>query len=93
MDVYIVTREGVYRHEIVGVFIDYEKAVECCVAVANFVENDNWHTIIINKAPLNKYIEDVVPIIGKKHTKAFINFNDITIEAKQLTRKIKIPRL
>lgn len=45
---YVVTREGVYRHEIVGVFDDQIKACEAAKDVIS-KEPDDYHSFAINE--------------------------------------------
>ena len=58
---FVVTREAVYRHEILGIFVDENYAR----MVANFLatqERDSHHTIRVSSAPESEIIEDVKEI-------------------------------
>jgi hypothetical protein len=46
--VYVITKEGVYRHEIVGVCSDLEKAKEIARR-SDDVEDDNYHSFEIRE--------------------------------------------
>jgi hypothetical protein len=57
MNLYAVVKDGVYRHEIVGVYGSYEfaekRAVEVCKA-----ESDDYHDFLILQFGLNIDVED-----------------------------------
>lgn len=68
MNLYAVVKDGVYRHEIVGVYGSYElaekRAVEVCKA-----EGDDYHAFDVLQFSLNVDVEDgllVATILRKK---------------------------
>ncbi len=70
--IYVVTREGVYRHEILGIF-DKRHLAELAADEISQSEGDDYHYITVNEAPINQKIEDVDPVVhfqyGKKPEK------------------------
>lgn len=58
---YVVSYEGVYRQEILGVFDGEEKAVEAAELVIS-EEEDDYHEVHIGTCELNTLIEDVTNI-------------------------------
>jgi len=58
MKLYLVTREGVYRHEILGVFDEQNKAEIIAKDIAS-KEPDTRHNITVSEADLNVQIDDV----------------------------------
>jgi hypothetical protein len=58
MKLFIVTTEGVYRHEILGVFSNVEKARKCAEN-ASEQESDGYHEFHIGIADLDKNITDI----------------------------------
>ncbi len=52
MTIYAVFREGVYRHECVGVFSSQEKAEDAARAVVA-VERDDWHSYRVHPFELD----------------------------------------
>ena len=53
--VYVVTREGVYRHEIMGIFANPSDAERCALRCLK-EEIDDYHRFWILRLPLNKDI-------------------------------------
>ena len=58
---YVVTREGVYRHEILGIYTKSPNALAAAKAAAG-KENDNYHDIVVSKCKVDEVIEDVEAI-------------------------------
>ena len=58
MKLFIVTKEGIYRHEILGVFSNIEKARKCA-KIAYDNEVDKYHGFHIGITDLDKNIEDI----------------------------------
>jgi hypothetical protein len=58
MIVYIAIKEGVYRHEIVGVYDDVNKAIERAKELCD-AEPDDYHNFDIGECTLNTPIGDV----------------------------------
>jgi len=54
---YAVTKEGVYRHEIMGVYNDFNLAVNRAIDCMNS-ERDNWHQFDVLYFYLNEDMED-----------------------------------
>jgi len=54
---YAVTREGIYRHEILGVFEKKDDAIFCAEG-AYKEENDKYHSYHVLEFPLNKNVDD-----------------------------------
>lgn len=54
---YVVLKEGVYRHEIVGVFTKQVLAEKCaCDRIK--IEHDDYHTFPVYKCAMNQPIKD-----------------------------------
>ena len=62
MKVYVITREGIYRHEILGVFTSLEEAVEIAEKEI-MVEKDGYHDIHINSCDTDELIQDVSQLL------------------------------
>lgn len=64
MTVYLVIKQGVYRHEIKGVFSDPETAAEMA-AIASLDntgrgnDGDGYHTFWVGETELDKSVDDV----------------------------------
>jgi len=67
--VYVVTREGIYRHEILGVCSNLKKAERLREEVL-IEEPDGYHEIAMGSIPLNTKVEDVLRIDAKKRITA-----------------------
>lgn len=59
---YILTYEGVYRHEILGVFFNKDSAIKEA-EVMIMKEDDGYHTVCIGTCPANTIVEDIENII------------------------------
>lgn len=57
-EIYVITKQGVYRHEIIGIFHDLDDALGATYE-AMLAEPDDYHAFDISYAPLNKRIGDV----------------------------------
>lgn len=57
MTVYVVTRKGVYRHEILGIYTKHEDALDRAKLVAK--QEDNYHTFDVSRCELDEAILDV----------------------------------
>ena len=59
---FVVTYEGIYRHEILGVFDNLREAIRNC---RKFIlqEQDGYHDVHISKTEKNKPVKDVETII------------------------------
>ena len=89
MKLYIAIVQGVYRHEIIGVYNDKEKANKSAITWLD-QETDDYHEVIISTVELNVDCCDCTEIIkftqrGKK-TK-FENGKHILIEKGVITKK------
>ena len=62
---YVITREGVYRHEILGVFSDKQKAIESASIAIN-EEKDNYHEIHVGTIEPDKLVDDIRLLISFK---------------------------
>ena len=60
--VYVVCKQGVYRHEILGIFQGALAAVECGVK-ALAAETDNWHRFEIGRAFVGQPIGDIETLL------------------------------
>ena len=58
MNVYTVYKQGVYRHEILGVFDTLENARKRAF-VAALGENDGYHDFMVAQSNLNDYVDDL----------------------------------
>ena len=58
IQLFVVTREGVYRHEIVGIYDRYDYATEAAL-VAISEEDDDYHEFNVGKCTLGRTITDV----------------------------------
>ena len=59
MNVYILTRQGVYRHEILGIYENKDDAMSAGL-VALEAESDAYHNIELNFARTGTPIEDAI---------------------------------
>lgn len=64
--IYIITREGVYRHEILGIedelIVAQSRAVELCAKESGFysnTHNTSYHSIRVSQAEIGDFINDV----------------------------------
>lgn len=60
-EIFIVTREGVYRHEILGIF-DKRYEAELKADEISQAESDDYHEIVVSAGPLRLIIEDTEPV-------------------------------
>jgi hypothetical protein len=58
MEMFIITREGVYRHEILGLYTDYTTACEVADECARS-DKDTYHTYVVSGIVVNQKIDDV----------------------------------
>ncbi len=70
-EVYILIREGVYRHEILGVFLDLSAANESANELIKS-ERDSYHCITVYLAPIGATIEDAKEISSRDKTKSYL---------------------
>jgi hypothetical protein len=61
--VYVITCEGVYRQEILGIYEDRASAIREARA-AILLEKDGYHDIMVSSCDLNKIVEDATPIFS-----------------------------
>ena len=59
MEIYVVVREGVYRHEILGLFSDADKAKDVAHTACE-KDVDDYHTYDIYKGTVDQTVEDLV---------------------------------
>lgn len=59
MKLFLVTRDGVYRHEVLGVYSSREAAVERAKQSSN---DDGYHEYTVSKTRLDVPVEDVIDI-------------------------------
>lgn len=69
---YVITREGAYRHEILGFYTDKTLVQKAAYAAAK-AESDDYHAITVGLVLTNKAIEDSTPIYR------YVNKRDIGI--------------
>ena len=62
MKIYVVTREGIYRHEILGLYLD-PKESEKNAYLAISSEKDDYHEIFVMACETDKPIEDGMRIL------------------------------
>lgn len=68
-EVFLVTKEGVYRHEIMGVYLTQQEAQKRAIAIAG-QDTDGWknrdgdgyHQFAVCKAVIGDDIQDVVAV-------------------------------
>lgn len=77
---YVLTCEGVYRHEILGIFSDKEIAISKAELLI-LEEEDGYHKIFIGVCPMNAVIEDTKTTIKFTRTE-----NSYRGEAKAFKR-------
>lgn len=58
MKLFVVTEEGVYRHRILGVYVDFEKAIERAKEFA-LSSVDDYHSYDVSKCESDEDIDDV----------------------------------
>jgi hypothetical protein len=76
MQLFVVTKEGVYRHEIVGIYTDKGRAMgEAEVAIK--AENDDYHEFYVSECEADKPIDDVECIARLKREKQGISVIEI----------------
>ena len=68
MNIYIVIKDGVYRHDIWGVFDNEEAARACAVASLN-AERDDYHNALILRMELGSTVEHEVCTYTREDTK------------------------
>jgi len=56
--IYLVIKEGVYRHEVVGLY-DSEDSAKGEAMRFIMAEPDDYHAVVVCKGPLNTQIKDV----------------------------------
>lgn len=61
---FIVTKEGVFRHEIIGIFDETESAWLAAERMIN-EETDDYHRAFISTAKINEFLVDDVKVIGE----------------------------
>lgn len=72
MDIFVVTREGVYRHEIVGAYHDVDAAIEAAkIAAAN--EPDDYHSFEVAHLNVGMAGEHTVATITRQDEKRIEN--------------------
>ena len=59
MKLYVVTKEGVYRHEILGIYTEIKMAQKRVEEVEKL--EDGYHSIEIGTCNINESIEDIEP--------------------------------
>lgn len=72
---YVVTREGIYRHEIVGIYDTKTKAKNRAISVCK-AEQDDYHRFYIMVCKYNEPIEDGDLIIVVKKDKHDFYYDD-----------------
>ena len=75
MNIYAVIKNGVYRHEISGVYESYELAEKRAIEVCSN-EEDDYHDFLILKFGLNVDVEDGL-FISRIYRKEGIPFTQI----------------
>jgi len=78
MEVFVVIREGVYRHEIVGIFSDFIKAKDIAKETIEN-EEDDYHKFLVGKCEIDKVIEDI-EILGSFSRDDYENHPEHLIE-------------
>ncbi len=72
MTIYIVIQEGIYRHDVKGIFTSLEQAKSRAVECGEDQEDDGYHTYCVCPAEIDTPIDDVKTMAeyeGKrKHT-------------------------
>lgn len=62
MKVYTVTKEGVYRHEILGIYTGLNQAMAAAESIAGHVDEDGYHAYQVGESELNINCKDVTPL-------------------------------
>lgn len=63
MNMFIVYADGVYRHQIVGIFSSVELAKIAAVNEA-LKEYDGYHKFVVAESRLDEYVEDVTDLFS-----------------------------
>lgn len=71
MKIYVVTEEGRFRHDILGIFHN-PGAAECCAESAAAL-SDGYHEYDVNAADEDKAIDDVIPLVGYRKVSGKVN--------------------
>ena len=87
MNVYVVFKDGVYRHEIVGLYESLEKAIDGAKYAVS-LEKDSYHTFEIGYSELDKTVDDVEVIASVSIEFFSIDFNHRPIAEIATTKKI-----
>lgn len=59
---YTVTRQGVYRHEILGVYDELDKAKLGAYSAIKDPECDGYHSYLVGEIGINTTVKDVKPL-------------------------------
>ena len=78
-EVFIVHREGVYRHEVVGVYTDAEVAKQAAITAIKS-EGDDYHDFSVIRCPLNTYLDNDGELIVRytRKSKEYAELNEYT---------------
>ena len=77
MKIYSITREGVYRHEILGLYCDSQEA-EKRAYVAIAAERDDYHQVCVMVCETDKPIEDGIEILRLSREKTTVITHSIS---------------
>ena len=61
--IYLVIQEGVYRHDVRGVYSTLEKATDAAEKAAA-EDDDSYHEYVVCETELDTYVEDVDEVDG-----------------------------
>lgn len=62
MKVYTITREGVYRHEILGAYASVYVAMEIACKETQKEDEDGYHTFVVSELEIGVPCEDATPL-------------------------------
>ena len=71
MKIYVITREGVYRHEILGLYHDSKEAEKRAYG-AIAAEPDGYHQVCVMVCETDKPIEDGIEILRLSREKTTV---------------------
>lgn len=62
MKVFTITKEGAYRHEILGIYSNLSCAMETAFKHASAEKEDGYHSYLVGETELGLDCEDVTPL-------------------------------
>lgn len=71
MKMYIVTREGVYRHEVLGLYVDIPAAKEAACKETDKENEDGYHRYLISEIEVGVDCEDAKALYYYQKSKEY----------------------